>query len=342
VEDRLHTRVGAVLLVGIAAAIAFVLAIQGRHLRPGMRVSIVLQRIGTLHEGDGVVLAGREIGTIESIRLAPRTSPPAGHGPDDCHKDLTAGLEESTYAVLELWIDRRYTAMLRTDDDFFLNQPGVLGEPYLEVGAPLDRPADAPECPRLAGGDVLRGIDPPRLDRLLAKSFENMQITLELFKNGLPEIDSLSASIHSLRQTIDGLPPLGPVMDGAGTLAKEVRALPAVPSLPPLTGLKAMQDDVTAIRAKLDPLSAALAALGPRAGRFADLGPAIDRARDLVAEGQATLAAAQEIADGLAAGKGTLGAFLHDDELGDDLKAASKALKQQPWRVGHPVDSPPP
>jgi ABC-type transporter Mla subunit MlaD len=324
VEGITDAKIGAGVLVALAAGVALVLALEGTHLRPGVHLHVKMQRIGALQEGNKVRIAGLELGEIEHVRLAP---------PD---------------VVLDLWIAKRHAWLVRDTSEFFVNQPGILGEPYLEVG---ERRGATEAGTPLADDATVRGVDPPRFDQLLTTGYQNVRAFMDLVHNGLPELTALRAAMNDLEGTVADMESAGLWAAGAHAFveAKQFAAAMRETGTTPAEvsrGVAAARRTVDEVNTRLAPLgpkleaiSAALDRIAARTGdaRFAGFARAIDEARPLVERFERATAAAQAIVAAVNAGQGSIGAFLHDVELGDELKAMTKLLKTQPWRtVGHP------
>jgi phospholipid/cholesterol/gamma-HCH transport system substrate-binding protein len=304
-EDRQAVRVGGVVLLVLGLAVAAVLALQGRHLGRGIRLHVQMARVAALQVGAKVRLAGLVLGGVEDIRLT-------GHG-----------------ATIDLWIEARHAWLLRQTTDFFISQEGLLGEPYLAI-AP--RPGSDEPGPALAAGATVRGVDPPQMDQLLATSYHNLEAITTMFREGMPERQALRTALDDLSRTLDGLE--APPWSALGRLAAAARGYGALraPVVPPLR----LPAD---LRPRLDAIAAAAARVAattddPRAVRLAialaGAGALADRAR-------AALAAADALRALVASGRGTLGAFLKDVEIFDEMKEMTKTMKRQPWlSVGHP------
>ncbi len=334
-DDRLNLRVGGFVLIALAAAVAAVLGMEGRHVSSGLRVHVKMERAGALKEGHKVKVSGRTIGSVESIRLAP-----CDEGSERC-------------VIVDLWIERDSAWLLRQDSVFFINQQYLLGEPYLEVGpASLPgRPLPEPG-PQLADGATVRGVDPPRLDRLMQKSYENLVAVTDFFRDDLPEAQELFAQISILQATLAATDPEpGAAAASWGSqvnLYHELVAAGAWWEQSGVTGARvsATSDSARATIArarrelallgrKLDALSAALAPLGDRldAARFARASAALDKGRAIAAKLDHVLATTDELIAMLQTGRGTLGAFLQDREVADEIKHMTKLMKSQPWRA---------
>jgi phospholipid/cholesterol/gamma-HCH transport system substrate-binding protein len=318
-------KVGAIALALIALAVGLLVAFENTHLRPGIRIQITMARTGALKEKAPVRIAGLELGRIERIEL--RASP--------------GDPEEPTSAVLHVWIQRRHAWLVREDSIFFVNQVGLLGEAYIEVGAV---PGKAPGRP-LDDGAVVEGIAPPRIDRVLANSTRNLEAATSLIRDGMPEVKQLGRSLTELDENLAALSPSPGDALRAWTalraLAREADALAdGLESGSIADGrVPGVQSQWAASASLLVPR---LRALSDAADRLAPLQlteafEAIDDARAIYARAQQTMASAGVLAAYVTGAKGTLGALLQDAELNDDLKAMSKRLKRTPWEsAGHP------
>jgi phospholipid/cholesterol/gamma-HCH transport system substrate-binding protein len=290
VEGIREIRVGAVTLAVGAVAVVLVLLIGGRHWRAGRHIGVEIARIGALQVGAPVRIAGLVLGSVDEIRLVPRPEGPS--------------------ARLEVWVDERHAWLLRTTSEIFLAQEGILGETYLEA-------TPGPPGPALADGAVVRAIDPPPIDALLAKSYENLEAAAELVRDGFPEAAELGRALDGLETTLSGFDPLPSWPRGIelGTLPR--LRLTVDPSLGPrLARFQAALDRVDTGDPRLARLAAALA-------RIAPLIDGIERVRH----------DAKGLIAYFAGGRGTLGALAQDVELTDEIKTMTKTLKREPWRA---------
>jgi phospholipid/cholesterol/gamma-HCH transport system substrate-binding protein len=317
-DERLSVRVGGVVLVVIGIAAVLLLVLQGRHLRPGVRIEVDMARIGNLQVGAAVRLAGLTLGSVDDIRLMPA---PAG--------------SDHAHARLEVWLDRRHAHLARETTDFFVNQEGLLGESYLGVAQRPGEPG-----PPLAEGTRVQGVAPPEIDKLLGASYRNLQAITELLRDGLPEADELGKALDELEVHLGGLDAEPLVVSGRRLWAE---ARPFVDA--GLTGgsvgasLRAFSATrartLPALETRLQTVSDELARLGRRVAdpRVSRLAEALNRAGELVAGARRAAGTAAALVELVESGQGSLGAFLADDELFDEMKDLSRIMKTQPWRT---------
>jgi len=336
-DSRLARRVGVVTLLVLAAAAAFVLFVYDRiEWGSHIRIAVYFHRTGGLHEGAAFVVAGRPIGSIESIALVPRGA--AG---------TPLGGEEGVVAIVALAADE--AARVTRGGDVFVASRGPFGESYLEIG-----PAPGPG-PSLAAGDKFLGKDPPTLDRVLQRTWDNLQITREFVEQIRPELDALRGQLRVLARNLDGLVPdvvgvasLGIEVRGMLDEARQLRDV----ALGGEAGLAHLGDTIDQARATLALARQTFGVLGPKATALAAsaralrdrldkrvpaateaIEQAIAKARAAIDKIDPLLAAIADLNDRLARNEGSLGRLMHDPEFPEDAKELGKILKRQPWKI---------
>ncbi len=310
-----------------------------------VRIRVYLHVTGGLHEGAPFVVAGKAVGRIETIALVPKGAP----GP-------LAG-DQGVVAIVAL--DAKRAPELQKGGDIFVASRGALSDKYLELG-----PAPGPG-PGFADGDELLGRDPPTLDRVIQRTWDNLQ-SLAAFTDGLrPELEALRAQVALLRTHLDpnapdplpGIAQLAPLALDARTIADQIaqlrdvglggeagRAKLAATIALGRTVLEAGRADVGRLGTSLTALSASVDALRARLGTkgdqaIASLQAAIDRTREAIAKLDPLLAQIDALDAAIARGDGSIGKLMKDPEFPEDAKELGKILKRQPWRIiGHPQD----
>jgi phospholipid/cholesterol/gamma-HCH transport system substrate-binding protein len=192
---------GLILLTGVlAAGFAWVIGIQN-PFNTSMEYYVTYNFAGGIEVGSPVRVSGIKVGRVEKIDFfVPGTGEtagavtPSGGGSNNTggsaqapgpspSKGATIGLKEpgsasddanavgpdsKAIAPLRLKISVRKDAAVgvRKDSRFYINLAGIIGERYIEI-----TPGHMKE-PQLASGDLVAGIDPPRIDQLLSQSFD--------------------------------------------------------------------------------------------------------------------------------------------------------------------------
>lgn len=346
-DDRTSRRVGAVVIAAVIAAAVLVLTVDCAALRPGIHVTIYFAHIGQLEEGADVQLAGREIGAVEAVQLLPAGAVRAPTHP----------LHPAGGVAVRVRLQKRYAGWASANGEYFIAVKGVLGDAYIEVGPP---PGEAAPSRGLHDGDRLRGVDPPRMDQVLVKSFRNMTEFRRLLDEVAPSARALIGALEDLGAAIDDLEPspgayaaLGGGLKELGGEWSRLRAgLDAGLASEGLRGADAIRVVRSAgalaglLRGELGETGAALDRLlvdvdRVRARIPADLVARLERsltgARAAAARLELIAGVVEELIARVRGGQGTVGALLNDPEFIDDAKQLGKVLKREPWRIlGHP------
>ncbi|HLL25964.1 MAG TPA: MCE family protein, partial [Kofleriaceae bacterium] len=205
-DERLARRVGVIVVAGIAAAIAFVVFVADRvEWRARVRVAIYFPQTGGLQEGAPLVVAGRSVGEIEAIALSPHGAP----GP--------LGGAEGVVVTVALHID--HARRITRGGDVFVASRGPLGARYLELG-----PAPSPGISLADDPSPLRGREPPSIDRVMQRTWDNLLVARAFAEAVRPELDVLRTRLRELDATLSAL---SPNLVGVAGLGVEVSGLVA-------------------------------------------------------------------------------------------------------------------
>lgn len=330
-DQHLARRVGTIGLGVIALAITFFVFIYsriewGRHTR----VRVYFHSTGGLVEGAPFVVAGREVGKVEAIALSPQGAKTPLNGDE--------GVE------VRVAIDARDAAHL-VHGDVFVASKGPLSARYLELGPP----ADDARVP-IREHDQLLGSDPPSLDRVFQRTWDNLT-TLGGFLDELrPEMAQLEAQLAVLQQTLHEVAPeVSMRADFDALVAEAHHTYDALGGRPGIDRMGALIDHtrttvtqaramVAALRVKADALSASLdtvkARLGTKGTEAIDkVQLAIDRVKAVLDKVDPLLAQVDAIQQRIARGEGSLMKLMNDPEFPEDAKELGKIMKRQPWKL---------
>lgn len=338
-EPPLQRRVGAVALCVILAAAVFEVAIAPRLPAKGVVLEVDFAHVGGLQEGAPVMQAGRTVGRVTSITLAP------GEGP--------------VRTLVRLRVPRWALARIPLNADVFVSSKGFLSSRYLELGPP---PGGAAPGRTVHAGDRLQGATPPSLDRAMQRTWDNLQRTRAFAEAVAPEARALRDAALALSVTLGQVEPrpgayaelglrLRALVVGVERLTDELAAAGAEPArLAALAGrARGLVADARAALATLDaaarPVVADVDRLGAAGvGLRERLAAAIAAGERSLAASDRLLASTEALLALVARGEGSAARLANDPEFPEDAKELGKLLKRQPWRVlGHPVgDGPPP
>jgi ABC-type transporter Mla subunit MlaD len=333
-----HQRwIGAGVIALVAAVIAFILARETRKIGPGVTVWVEMHHAGPLVQGSKVRVGSLVVGQVEEVTFLPLKR--RGEVQD----------ETTPRVALRLWVSRRHVWLLHEKSDYFVNQPSLLSEPYLEVGVPVKGDPGAP----VKNGSIVRGVDPDTLDGIMNKSYALLRALGNTLHSEFPELEQLGIEIDGLVAHVHELSG-APLFTGHGftdlfievTKTKlwlgetedELARLPGTIARAKafVARAKAM---VVELRGKVDLLIARVDGLRGRLPpeKLATLDAVVAQVDAVTRQMEAAIAGADALAATIARGEGTLAAFAADMEIADEVKAVTKMLKEQPWLMGHPL-----
>lgn len=120
---------------------------------------------GGIEVGSPVRVSGIKVGKVESIQFF---TPAAPELVAIAEPGSAEASNEKALMPLKLKISVRKDAVVgvRKDSRFYINLAGIIGERYVEI-----TPGHL-SSPQVQAGDVLVGVDPPRIDQLISQSFD--------------------------------------------------------------------------------------------------------------------------------------------------------------------------
>ncbi len=342
-ETSIEVKVGALVLFATALLVTFILVLGDFSFSDGFSFDVEFNNAGGLKPGADVAIAGINVGNVDKLRFIQN---------EKVTKEMGAVAVRAT-----LKIDVEYAEAVRENSEFFITTRGVLGEPYIEVVT-----KNFEEDPIKAGA-LLRGVDPPRMDIIVARATELLTTLNEIFDD--PEIQtrelitntaSLMKSLDSLivdnRQDLDAT--VENVRDTSSEAAKLLTAFNV--AVEDGSGLKTtlrsvqntarnadvisarvgrdidpLMDDVSKIAGSAEVTTASLERIV--AGNEGKIGSAIDDLSTSSARLSTITQDAADVVGGIKKGEGTVGALIHEREIYDDLREMLRNIKQRPWKI---------
>ncbi len=326
-------KVGLLILVGLVVFAGFIFLLGNFSFSSGYTLHVDYNFSGNIQPGAPVKVSGIKVGKVEEVEfLGGQVDPATGR---------------RVQVRLEVWVEDRIRDAVRQDAEFFINTSGVLGEQYLEIV-----PGDDYQRPPLEEGAVVRGVDPPRTDLIIARLYvvldslssvltEERDFIRNLLQNGAGAVSELNRLLAENRAE------LGELIASSGELAGQAAVtLDKVNTGlgdPAIIGRTVRHADALLVTA-----NTALADLNPPARAL--LAEALRVTRNLteqrierairVADGAVTATGKAgkliDNVDGLVGdlrrGKGTAGALLVREELYADLREMIRDLKRNPWK----------
>lgn len=329
----IEVKVGILILTAVGLLAAFILVMGGLNFQPTYSIFVDFDNPGGLQSGAPVKIAGVKVGKLGEIRFRGEVNPTTG--------------KRDALVRIDARIEKRYQKSIRENAIFYVTTQGVLGEQFLAV-----EPGSG-DRPDLPPGSTVRGLDPPRLDMLLAESYELLHSTVAAMRENREEI---SEAFDGLRKTLRGT---GEFMhrnqDRLDRIAENVEQISldgseAVKAArqkyvdnPQIDRIIANTERVTGTAARdLPPLVADAretlantrrlsATLGGEAEQ-AKIRKALDDISEITGRAKAATTDAQAIVAHIRRGKGSVGALVMDEQLFDDLQEMARDLKHNPWK----------
>ena len=244
-------------------------------------------------------------------------------------------------------IEERVRGALHDDADFYVTTQGVLGEQFLAIEpGSVGRPV-------LAEDAIIKGIDPPRLDLFLAKAYDLLDTTVNGLRNNKELISDIAVNTAGLLRGLnealrDNRPRIDRIVSNVEALSAESNDLVrdakqkyvdnpkiqrTIDNIDRLTAdvqrdSTPLLKDAREAMANVNRISATVGAPEDQA----KLKKAIADVAELAARADATVADAQQIVAHVKKGEGTLGAFVMDEAIYDDVQEMLRDLKHNPWK----------
>ncbi|MCM2279439.1 MAG: MlaD family protein [Oligoflexia bacterium] len=164
-----EAKVGALVLGTAFLAVVFAWIIGIRNpFADNLKFYVTYNFAGGVEVGSPVRVSGIKVGKVERIEFFVPAADAAGGNVALQEPGSEVFSEGKAIHPLRLLISIRKDAALgvRRDSRFYVNMAGIIGERYIEV-----TPGRV-DSPQVKAGDVVAGVDPPRIDQLISQSFD--------------------------------------------------------------------------------------------------------------------------------------------------------------------------
>lgn len=329
----IEVKVGILILTAVGLLAAFILVMGGVNFQPTYSIFVDFDNPGGLAPGAPVKIAGVKVGKISDIRFRGGTDPQTG--------------KREALVRLNVQIERRYKESVHQNSLFYVTNQSVLGEQFLAIEpGSSDRPV-------LAEGAEVRGLDPPRLDMLIAEMYELLHGTVSSLRDNKAEIGE---AFDGLRKTLKGTGDL--MTRNQGHLDKIIENVEKITvdtddlvkgakgkfvENPQVDRILASAEKVSGDAARdLPPILADGKVAIANARKVSDvlgdpkeqakLRQTLDDVSVVASRAKGMTGDAAEILAHVKRGKGTVGAVVMDEQLYDDLQELVRDLKHNPWK----------
>ena len=124
---------------------------------------------GGIEVGSPVRVSGIKVGKVEKIEFFTPIHP-SGQSREIALKEPGSDDSSNDKAItplrVKISVQKEATYGIRKDSRFYINLAGIIGERYIEITS------GHIQSPQLLSGDVVAGVDPPRIDQLISQSFD--------------------------------------------------------------------------------------------------------------------------------------------------------------------------
>ena len=335
-ETAIEIKVGALVVFGLALLIAFVVILGDFSWGSGHTLYVDFDNAAGLKPGADVRISGIKSGRVKGIEFL--------GGAEDQDVDWLV------FVRVELEVDEDRAFAIREDSQFYITTEGVLGEKYIEI---LTNNLVEPE---LAAGAKVKGVDPPRMELLLARADKLLQNIGDLLGRDDIPIGDLIRNTNSLVKHGDEI--IVENRESFGNIVKNVEVV-TEDAKGVVAGLETGVGDGSDIRGTLVNTRSLTGKLDRRVGPLADkaertlasaeslttnlddmvtgkrpeIEGTIDNVHAATTDLRATSADVRTMVADIESGKGSLGALLKDEEIYDDLKETLRELKRRPWKI---------
>jgi phospholipid/cholesterol/gamma-HCH transport system substrate-binding protein len=331
-DRRLELRVALLAVVSLACG-GLLLYLVGAFSGSGDQLLLIdFAHSGGVPAGSPVKLAGVAVGRVRSVDLLPARRDASGKA---LPIRIEAGVRADVFAALHH--DLRAGVAMQ----------GALGEPFLELST------GSAEAPPLRPGEVVRGVDPPRLDLLLAQLDDLVSGAHALLGgNDREQVTELMQGANHLARSADqflvenkdALTSVLKEISGAATDARQV--ISQAKGILATGKIQGTLDDARALastlREDVPPLTHDARKLTQSATNLAgnfvpadgvDLKSAIARYEAASTHLESIATRADGLVTRIEAGEGTVGGMVKDPQVYQDLKALVSDLREHPWKV---------
>ena len=251
---------------------------------------------------------------------------------------------------VEVDINQSIFNALRADAKFYITTKGVLGDPFMEVDPGTAKEKYQKDVPFF-------GVNPPRLDLIVADTYELIRGLNGLIERNAKHLDLLLSGsaqlVGALGQMIESdagveMAELGKLTDNVNGLVDDSRDLVAgvrekyVDNPDILRTFKSLQTLASTLNKEIDPLLQEIREALETFEALGDtLGPedkkriksAIQKLDHLATRADKLTERADRIMARIESGEGTVGQMIKDEEIYDDIKELIRDIKRHPWKL---------
>ena len=203
-----EAKVGLLLVGTLVTAVAFAWLLGAKNpFKRSVNFYVTYNFAGGIEVGSPVRVAGIKVGKVEKIAFFTSDTPALPANPQSAEPfDADARKKDKVITPLKIKVSVSKEAAegVRQDSKFFINLAGIIGERYIEI-----TPGTF-SATKVTDDQILRGVDPPRIDQLISQSFDLAGKIKEIIENNEGDITKsiklllqLSENINKTLQFVD-------------------------------------------------------------------------------------------------------------------------------------------
>ena len=339
-DRKLEIKVGLFVGMGIVLFLATLVGLGSEQnlFEKNYVLTTEFNEIAGLRTGAAVRLAGMDVGVVTGISF---NAPDPGR--DSLRKEALEGppIAGQKHISVRLRVAKRFQERIREDSIARIETQGVLGDQYIALSL------GSMDAAELAGGDVLRGVDPEsllegvpeikdkilsitdQLDRALRgedgeKATRSIAGILESLRNIIGEIEQGQGIIHALvydeaitRDVKGTLRSLDKTVDSVASIAKEIEEGDG--TLHALIYEDQIKNLVASLQSTADNIDDVVMAVKEGDGVVHSL-LYEDEGKNLIDNLTDASAGLRDMIQEMEQGKGTIGALIKDPSVYEDVK----------------------
>jgi phospholipid/cholesterol/gamma-HCH transport system substrate-binding protein len=339
----LKTRVIAFVAVAAVLLTALVWWVGDFSLSPRDDLLVDFGYTGALQVGGPVRVSGVNVGKVKEIRFLT-----SGETPEVAERP---GLGQTLPPLVRvrMTVDHDLHGRLRRDAKVYVAMQGFIGESYVEIS-----PGTASDP--LASGRAVRGVDAPRLHVVMLQAGYALEVITTLLSQFLPAETLRAEGVEpkggssdlfaALTELVRGNSQnIGKLLDEHVALAGDLRVVVARVREATENGeLQQLLDNGNAVavvlrrelphilertQTSLDDLHVLASSLKSSAVKAPEIVARVDQMTQAM---QVTVADVQAMVHNVRRGEGTIGGFMNDAQIYDDVKELMRDLRRNPWK----------
>ena len=332
---NIEVKVGALILVSLGLLAGFIVIMGGLSVARVYTLYVDFDNPNGLQIGAPVKIAGVKVGKVNDLEYL------------GGKRDPDPAVTWRALVRVKLSVEEKIRDSIHDDAQFVITTQGVLGEPFIAI-----EPGN-PDHPILPENSKRLGKDPPRLDVFLSEASDLLHLAHEALTKDTGTLHDLAVHGASLVTGLDLL-----VKDNRETINRITQNTEKL-SAEAITLIDATKEKIDGPQFKrilnnIDVTTSALAkdtgpllhdtqaaikhldeittdTLGPE--QRASIKKTLKELEAIAASANKTSDEVQAIVHHIKSGEGTIGAFVMDEEIYDDLQEMLRDLKHNPWKL---------